>query len=115
MTTTIRCDIVSAEEEIFHGDVTMIVATGEMGELGIAPRHAPLISVGEPALEHSRRLEAVEGAVELDAVEATARVLEPAARREIGRIEVPAPAFVVVAGDADEGSARPGRIGHPEA
>ena len=48
MTTTIRCDIVSAEEEIFHGDVTMIVATGEMGELGIAPRHAPLITRLKP-------------------------------------------------------------------
>jgi len=48
MTTTIRCDIVSAEEEIFHGDVVMIVATGEMGELGIAPRHAPLITRLKP-------------------------------------------------------------------
>ena len=48
MTTTIRCDIVSAEEEIFRGDVTMVVATGEMGELGIAPRHAPLITRLKP-------------------------------------------------------------------
>ncbi len=48
MTTTIRCDIVSAEEEIFSGDVTMVVATGEMGELGIAPRHAPLITRLKP-------------------------------------------------------------------
>jgi F-type H+-transporting ATPase subunit epsilon len=48
MTTTIRCDIVSAEEEIFHGEVTMLVATGEMGELGIAPRHAPLITRLKP-------------------------------------------------------------------
>ena len=48
MTTTIRCDIVSAEEEIFHGEVVMVVATGEMGELGIAPRHAPLITRLKP-------------------------------------------------------------------
>jgi F-type H+-transporting ATPase subunit epsilon len=48
MTTTIRCDIVSAEEEIFHGEVTMVVASGEMGELGIAPRHAPLITRLKP-------------------------------------------------------------------
>ena len=48
MTTTIRCDIVSAEEEIFHGTVTLVVATGEMGELGIAPRHAPLITRLKP-------------------------------------------------------------------
>ena len=46
--STIRCDIVSAEEEIFHGTVTMVVATGEMGELGIAPRHAPLITRLKP-------------------------------------------------------------------
>ena len=44
MASTIRCDIVSAEEEIFHGDVQMVVASGEMGELGITPRHAPLIT-----------------------------------------------------------------------
>jgi F-type H+-transporting ATPase subunit epsilon len=48
MASTIRCDIVSAEEEIFHGDVQMVVATGEMGELGIAPRHAPLITRLKP-------------------------------------------------------------------
>ena len=48
MTTTIRCDIVSAEAEIFHGEATLIVATGEMGELGIAPRHAPLITRLKP-------------------------------------------------------------------
>ena len=48
MASTIRCDIVSAEEEIFRGDVQMVVATGEMGELGIAPRHAPLITRLKP-------------------------------------------------------------------
>ena len=48
MTTTIRCDIVSAESEIFHGNATMVVATGEEGELGIAPRHAPLITRLKP-------------------------------------------------------------------
>ena len=46
--TTIRCDIVSAEAKIFHGDARMVVATGEMGELGIAPRHAPLITRLKP-------------------------------------------------------------------
>ncbi|NLC59947.1 MAG: F0F1 ATP synthase subunit epsilon [Gammaproteobacteria bacterium] len=48
MTTTIRCDIVSAEAEIFRGEATLVVATGEMGELGIAPRHAPLITRLKP-------------------------------------------------------------------
>jgi F-type H+-transporting ATPase subunit epsilon len=41
---TIRCDIVSAHEEIFSGDASMIFATGLVGELGISPRHAPLIT-----------------------------------------------------------------------
>ncbi|QOW19236.1 F0F1 ATP synthase subunit epsilon [Lysobacter ciconiae] len=48
MASTFRCDIVSAEEEIFRGDATMLVATGEMGELGIAPKHAPLITRLKP-------------------------------------------------------------------
>ena len=48
MASTIRCDIVSAEAEIFRGEATMVVATGEMGELGIAPRHAPLITRLKP-------------------------------------------------------------------
>lgn len=42
--TTIRVDVVSAEQEIFKGQATLVIATGEMGELGIAPRHAPLIT-----------------------------------------------------------------------
>ena len=48
MANTIRVDIVSAEAEIFHGEAAMVVATGEMGELGIAPRHAPLITRLKP-------------------------------------------------------------------
>ncbi|WP_119719281.1 F0F1 ATP synthase subunit epsilon [Cognatilysobacter tabacisoli] len=48
MATTIRCDIVSAEQEIFHGEATLVVATGELGELGIAPKHAPLITRLKP-------------------------------------------------------------------
>ena len=46
--STIRCDIVSAEEEIFHGEATLVVATGVLGELGIAPKHAPLITRLKP-------------------------------------------------------------------
>ncbi|UZW59996.1 F0F1 ATP synthase subunit epsilon [Lysobacter enzymogenes] len=48
MASTFRCDIVSAEDEIFHGEATLLVATGEIGELGIAPRHAPLITRLKP-------------------------------------------------------------------
>jgi F-type H+-transporting ATPase subunit epsilon len=45
---TIRCDIVSAEANIFHGDVTLVIASGEAGELGIAPRHEPLLTRLKP-------------------------------------------------------------------
>ncbi|MCZ6870369.1 MAG: F0F1 ATP synthase subunit epsilon [Gammaproteobacteria bacterium] len=44
MAMTIHCDIVSAEREIFSGRVTMVVATGTLGELGIMPGHAPLLT-----------------------------------------------------------------------
>ena len=37
-------DIVSAEKAIWSGQATMIFAPGEMGELGIAPRHTPLLT-----------------------------------------------------------------------
>ncbi|HHW4678200.1 MAG TPA: F0F1 ATP synthase subunit epsilon [Xylella sp.] len=46
--STIHCDIVSAEREIFHGEATLVVSTGELGELGIAPKHAPLITRLKP-------------------------------------------------------------------
>lgn len=44
MAMTMHCDIVSAEEEIFSGRVTLVIATGSMGELGIMPGHAPLLT-----------------------------------------------------------------------
>ena len=45
---TIQCNIVSAEREIFSGLATMVVVSGEIGELGIAPKHAPLITRIKP-------------------------------------------------------------------
>ena len=44
MAMTIHCDIVSAEEEIYSGLVEMLVATGELGELGVSYGHAPLLT-----------------------------------------------------------------------
>jgi len=41
---TIRCEIVSQDRLVFEGDVDMIVAPGEAGEMGILPNHAPLLS-----------------------------------------------------------------------
>ena len=45
---TIHVDIVSAEGEIFTGEVTMLFAAGADGDLGIAPRHAPLLTLLKP-------------------------------------------------------------------
>ena len=44
MAMTLHVDIVSAEAEIFSGTATMVFAPAEMGEVGIAPRHAPLVT-----------------------------------------------------------------------
>ncbi|MEY3107101.1 MAG: hypothetical protein RIT35_1274 [Pseudomonadota bacterium] len=41
---TVHVDIVSAEKEIFSGLAEMVFAPAELGELGISPRHAPLIT-----------------------------------------------------------------------
>ena len=41
---TIHVDIVSAEGEIYSGDASMVFAPAIMGEVGIAPRHAPLLT-----------------------------------------------------------------------
>jgi F-type H+-transporting ATPase subunit epsilon len=45
---TLRLDIVSAEHQIFSGEAAMVFATGEMGELGIAPGHTPLLTSIRP-------------------------------------------------------------------
>jgi F-type H+-transporting ATPase subunit epsilon len=48
MTMTVHVDIVSAEKEIFSGLAEMIFAPAELGEVGISPRHAPLITKLNP-------------------------------------------------------------------
>ena len=48
MAMTVHVDIVSAEGAIHSGLATMVYAPGEMGELGIAPRHSPLITRLKP-------------------------------------------------------------------
>ena len=45
---TIRVDIVSAEGEIHTGDARMVYAPAKMGDVGIAPRHAPLLTALRP-------------------------------------------------------------------
>ena len=44
MANTIHVEIVSAEGQIFSGEASMVFVPGSQGELGIAPRHAPLLT-----------------------------------------------------------------------
>ena len=48
MAATIQVDIVSAEEQIFTGEAYMVYAPAVQGEIGVAPRHTPLISPLKP-------------------------------------------------------------------
>ena len=50
MADTIHVDIVSAEGEIFSGEASMVFVPGSQGELGIAPRHAPLLTTLKPGV-----------------------------------------------------------------
>jgi len=45
---SLRLDIVSAEKQIFSGEVSMVFVTGELGELGIAPGHSQLLTTLRP-------------------------------------------------------------------
>ena len=87
MASTIRCDIVSAEAEIFHGEAEMIVATGELGELGIAPRHAPLIT----RLKPGKVVVTLPGGEKLDfaisgGISAKFRPSHSCAKKKVGRV-----------------------------
>ena len=48
MAATLHIDVVSAEESIFSGEAEFVVLPGEAGELGIYPRHTPLITRIKP-------------------------------------------------------------------
>tara|TARA_B110000014_G_scaffold237225_1_gene203022 strand:- start:206 stop:619 length:414 start_codon:yes stop_codon:yes gene_type:complete len=48
MATTMQCDIVSAEKNIFSGSVQMVIAAGSLGDLGISFGHAPLLTALVP-------------------------------------------------------------------
>jgi len=50
MPITFQLDIVSAEKSIFSGSVDSLVATGELGELGVSPGHAPLLTSLKPGM-----------------------------------------------------------------
>jgi F-type H+-transporting ATPase subunit epsilon len=53
--TTIHVDVVSAEESIFSGEAEFVVLPGEAGELGIYPRHTPLITRIKPGVVRIRQ------------------------------------------------------------
>ena len=59
--STIRVDVVSAEESIFSGDAKFVALPGESGELGILPGHIPLITRIKPG---AVRIEKAEGGEE---------------------------------------------------
>jgi F-type H+-transporting ATPase subunit epsilon len=58
---TIRVDVVSAEESIFSGEAVFVALPGESGELGIKPRHTPLITRIRPG---SVRIQKADGSEE---------------------------------------------------
>jgi len=60
---TLHVDVVSAEEEIFSGEAKFVALPGDMGELGIYPRHTPLITRIRPGAVRIQRADT--GAEEL--------------------------------------------------
>lgn len=70
--STIHVDVVSAEESIFEGEVEFISLPGEQGELGIYPRHTPLITRIKPGTVRMR----IPGQAEEEVVFVNGGVLE---------------------------------------
>ncbi|MBB3329835.1 F-type H+-transporting ATPase subunit epsilon [Halomonas campaniensis] len=48
MANSFKCNIVSAEASVFSGEVEQVIAAGMMGDLGILPGHAPLLTELQP-------------------------------------------------------------------
>src|SRR3954470_15625653 len=57
---TLHVDVVSAEEQIFSGEARFVALPGEMGELGIYPRHTPLITRIKPGAVRIQRADSDE-------------------------------------------------------
>jgi F-type H+-transporting ATPase subunit epsilon len=87
MATTIHVDVVSAEESVFSGEATFVTLPGESGELGILPRHTPLITRIRP------------GAVEITKPDGSTEVVAVAG----GILEVQPNAVTVLADTAVRG------------
>lgn len=54
MAASLKVEIVSAEKQIYSGEATMVVASAQMGEVGIAPGHTPFITRIKPGEVHVR-------------------------------------------------------------
>ncbi|MFK7995136.1 MAG: F0F1 ATP synthase subunit epsilon [Granulosicoccus sp.] len=54
MAASLKVEIVSAENEIYSGDASMVIASAQMGEVGIAPGHTPFITRIKPGEVHVR-------------------------------------------------------------
>lgn len=52
MVATLQCNVVSAKEPIFSGEISMLIATGSEGEVGILPGHTPFITLLKPGTMH---------------------------------------------------------------
>src|SRR5688500_884312 len=74
MATTIHVDIVSAEGEIFSGEASMVFVPAVMGDIGIAPRHAPLLTTLRPG---EVRVQTPEGAEQFFYVSGGAIEIQP--------------------------------------
>jgi len=57
---TLQVDVVSAEESIFSGEAKFVALPGESGELGILPRHTPLITRIRPGAVRIEKLDGEE-------------------------------------------------------
>ena len=74
MANTIHVDVVSAEESIFSGEARFVALPGEAGELGVYPRHTPLITRIKPG---SVRIEMTDGSEEFVFVEGGILEVQP--------------------------------------
>ncbi|WP_131669367.1 F0F1 ATP synthase subunit epsilon [Psychrobacter pygoscelis] len=61
-TSTLECRVVSAREELYSGSITMLIATGSEGEIGVLPGHTPLITLLKPG---PMRVQTADGAEEV--------------------------------------------------
>ncbi|HJH08905.1 MAG TPA: F0F1 ATP synthase subunit epsilon [Psychrobacter pasteurii] len=59
---TLQCRVVSAREEIYAGEISMLIATGSEGEVGILAGHTPLITLLKPG---SMRIQLPDGSEEV--------------------------------------------------